>query len=330
MATKPKTTTPAPRNPSTGRETPRKGRGRTEAEDGGSQVREFVEDLVRQGRSTHTLAAYQSDLAHFASWFLVSNGEEFAAGRATPTDIRGYKSHLQAVKKLAPATVNRRLAALKTFFKWAIGRQLVATDPTAAVEPVPRTRLAPKALSRQELNRLTRAAEQDALTGTTEGRRNLAIVQILRYTGIRVGEITALAIEDLTLSERAGQLTIRAGKGGKFREVPLNAEARRALRGYLAVRPTSEAPLLFLGQRGALTASAVRKIVEKYGRRAGIEGLTPHVLRHSCARALLDAGVDLVSVAALLGHENLKTTAIYTKPSAQDLERAVSRLETAP
>jgi len=92
----------------------------------------------------------------------------------------------------------------------------------------------------------------------------------------------------------------------------------------------AESPLLFMGQRGALTASAVRKIVEKYGRKAGVEDVTPHVLRHSCARALLDAGVDLVTVAALLGHEDLKTTAIYTKPSVQDLERAVGRLETAP
>jgi len=206
----------------------------------------------------------------------------------------------------------------------------VAINPTAAVEPVPRTRLAPKALSRQELNSLTRAAEQDAIAGATEGKRNLAIIQVLRYTGIRVGELTALTLEDLVLSDRAGQLTVRAGKGGKFREVPLNAEARRALRDYLGVRPMVEAPLLFMGQRGALTSSAVRKIVEKCGRRAGIEDVTPHVLRHSCARALLDAGVDLVAVAALLGHEDLKTTAIYTKPSVQDLERAVGRLEITP
>ena len=206
----------------------------------------------------------------------------------------------------------------------------MAINPTAAVEPVPRTRLAPKALSRQELNSLTRAAEQDAIAGATEGKRNLAIIQVLRYTGIRVGELTALTLEDLVLSDRAGQLTVRAGKGGKFREVPLNAEARRALRDYLGVRPMVEAPLLFMGQRGALTSSAVRKIVEKCGRRAGIEDVTPHVLRHSCARALLDAGVDLVAVAALLGHEDLKTTAIYTKPSVQDLERAVGRLEITP
>jgi len=142
-----------------------------------------------------------------------------------------------------------------------------------------------------------------------------------------VGELTALALDDLALSDRAGQLTVRSGKGGKYREVPLNAEARRALRDYLQARPMVEASLLFMGQRGALTSSAVRKIVEKYGRKAGVETVTPHVLRHSCARALLDAGVDLVAVAALLGHEDLKTTVIYTKPSARDLERAVEKIE---
>jgi site-specific recombinase XerD len=183
-------------------------------------------------------------------------------------------------------------------------------------------------LRRADLNRLTREAERDALAGRGDGKRNLAVIQTLRHTGIRVGELVALALEDLTITERAGQLTVRSGKGGKFRQVPLNAEARRALREYLDVRPTVVTDRVFVGQRGPLSENAVRRIVDKYARRAGLEDVTPHALRHSFGRHALAAGVDLVTVATLLGHEDLKTTAIYTRPSQADLVRAVDRLET--
>ncbi len=153
------------------------------------------------------------------------------------------------------------------------------------------------------------------------------MIQTLRYTGLRVGELVALTMDDLEISERKGGLTVRSGKGGKFREVPLNVEARRALSDYLDVRPSIASDLVFVGQRGPLTEDAVRKIVAKYANRAGLEGVTPHTLRHSFGKAALDAGVDLVTVAALLGHERLETTAIYTQPSQQDLVAAVEKLE---
>lgn len=292
-----------------------------------ADIQAFLDDLARQQRSPHTRSAYEHDLVQFARWFRLSNGEAFSAAGVTPTDVRGYRQHLQVIQGRKPATINRRVAALRTFFRWAIGAGLVVGDPTRTVETVRTTTTAPRSLPRQDLNRLTREAERDAQADRGDGKRNLAIIQTLRYTGIRVGELVALQQSDLTISERAGQLTVRSGKGGKFRQVPLSAEARRALRDYLDVRPTVAGDRVFVGQRGPLSENAVRRIVDKYARRAGLEDVTPHTLRHSFGRHALDVGVDLVTVATLLGHEDLKTTAIYTRPSQEDLVRAVDRLE---
>jgi len=173
---------------------------------------------------------------------------------------------------------------------------------------------------------------QDALRpgASWYAKRNLAIVQVLRYTGVRVGELSALRQTDLEMSERKGALTVRSGKGGKFREVPLSVEARRPLQDYLDHRPDIPDDHVFVGQRGeGLSPEAIADVVKKYAARAGLEHVTPHVLRHSFGRGLVDAGVDLVSVATLLGHERLETTAIYTRPSGADLQRAVEKLQAA-
>src|SRR5205814_4655345 len=151
---------------------------------------------------------------------------------------------------------------------------------------------------------------------------------LLRHTGIRVGELTALRLSDVTITERKGQLVVRAGKGSKYRVVPLNADARKALSDYLAVRPKSTADHLFLGRRSdGLSPRAVEKTVLKYAQQARMEEVSPHTLRHTFGKSALDAGVDLVTVSRLMGHERLETTAIYTTPSAQDLEQAVEKLE---
>ena len=112
------------------------------------------------------------------------------------------------------------------------------------------------------------------------------------------------------------------------RTVPLNNDARQALAIYKEVRPRVAGDHLFIGQRGEpLQPDAVQLIVRKYARRAGLEGVTPHTLRHSFAKPVLDAGEDLATVSRLLGHERLETTAVYTQPNARDLEEAVRRLE---
>jgi site-specific recombinase XerD len=282
----------------------------------------FLLDLYREEASPRTIASYQSDLACFTRWFTETNAEAFTAKAVTPTDVRDYKAHLLSVEHRTPATVNRRLAALRKFFLWAKGAGRITELPTDLVKGVPAASRAPKSLEKRDVDRLMRRAEQGGK------KRDIALLMLLRHSGLRVGELCALRLADIEMSERKGAVTVRSGKGGKYRVVPLNADVRRALALYLAVRPRVTDDHLFLSQKGGgVQSQAVQRIVEKYAHQAGLEAVTPHTLRHSFGKQLLDSGVDLVTVSTLLGHERLETTAIYTQPGPRDLERAVQKLE---
>jgi site-specific recombinase XerD len=291
-------------------------------EDVDQLVDRFLHDLERQETSPQTRQAYRLDLLHFASWFARTVGESFSPEAVTPTDVRDYRSYLINVEKRLPATVNRRLAALRRFFGWARAVGLVKELPTDNVKGVASAPRAPHWLEKRDVDRLIRTVERHGNT------RDLAIVLTLRHTGIRVSELSSLMLGDVETSERKGSLTVRSGKGSKFRVLPLNVDARRAIDAYLEVRPAVSDEYVFIGQRGQGVGSrAVEMLVTKYGRLAGLEDVTPHTLRHSFGKHALDAGADLVSVAALLGHQRLETTAIYTTPSQRDLERVVGKLE---
>ena len=281
----------------------------------------FADALTREGKSPLTIRSYVSDLTHFATWFAQTNGEEFTPGGITLLDVRGYKSYLVTVAQFKPATVNRRLAALAKYCVWAKGQGLLAGDPTAEVKGVRRAQMAPKALSAVELRRLLREVHKRAEP------RDVAIVELLANTGLRVGELAKLTLGDLELSERKGKLIVRSGKGAKYREVPLNADARRALREHLGFWKEEGDRPLFIGQRGnALTPSAIWRVVKQYGEWAGLT-ISPHTLRHTFGTRLVRTkGVDLVTVATMMGHESLDTTAIYTQPSEEDMTEAVETL----
>ena len=285
-------------------------------------IASFIAELGRQGMAAKTITTYTSDLVSFARWFTDSTGEAFRAASVTPSDILDYKAHLRTVQRRQAATVNRRLAALRKFFLWAQATGRIAELPKATVKGVPAAPRAPKSLPKRDVDRLIREAQKAG------NKRNLAIVQLLRHTGLRVGELCSLRLSDIRTSERKGSVLVRSGKGDKDRTVPLNHDVREALEAYLKVRPAAADDHLFIGQRGEpLQTDGVQLIVRKLARRAGLQGVTPHVLRHSFAKHVLDAGEDLATVSRLLGHERLETTAIYTEPTAADLEEAVARLE---
>lgn len=285
-------------------------------------ITRFLDDLTRQDIGARTISAYRTDVTAFARWFPSAAGESFSARAVMPTDVRDYKSYLRTVERRQAATINRRLAALRAFFRWAKGQGLISELPTERVTGVPAAPRTPKALAKREVDRLIREAERHGKP------RNLAIVQLLRHTGIRVGELCNLRLGNLDISERRGLLLVCGGKGDKDRSVPLNNDVRRALAAYLTTRPQRDDDHLFVGQRGEpLQPQGVQLIVAKYAQRAGLPDVTPHILRHSFAKQILDAGEDLVTVQRLLGHERLETTAIYTQPTAHDLEQAVRRLE---
>jgi site-specific recombinase XerD len=282
-------------------------------------IEAFLSDLARAGRSPRTLAGYRKDLADFAAWMEGRYGEAFDPKATLPEDLRDYRQHLLSVRRRAPATINRRVSALRAFFAFLAARGEIPSNPAARLPGVRQARAAPKALSDAELRRLLREARRSS------NPLHRAVILLLAHTGLRGSELCALRLSDVALSERKGKIVVR-GKGEKVREVPLNAEAREALREWLSVRPTAPDDALFVGRRGRLTPSGVWRIVREYARRAGVEA-HPHTLRHTFATRLLrEAGADLVTVAEILGHESLNTTARYTRPSERDLEAAVERL----
>lgn len=163
-------------------------------------------------------------------------------------------------------------------------------------------------------------------------RRDEAILNLFLYTGLRVSEAAALTTDDVEINDRSGKVIVCSRKGRKHRELPLHKEVRKALKAYLEMRTDDgrggpgDCPL-FLGQRGPLGVRGIQMRLAALGEAAGVE-VTPHVLRHTFSMRLLrEVGTDLVTVSALLGHESVATTAIYTQPSEDDLTEAVEGLE---
>ena len=286
-----------------------------------AELEPFLKNLERQERSPNTLSSYRLDLLHFARWFKASPGETFAAAAVTSTDIREYRGFLLNVERRQPATVNRRLAALRRFFRWAKATGRIKELPTDQVKGVSQVRKGLNWLDKRDTDRLLRTVERGG------NRRDLAVLQLLRHTGLRVAEVASPRLTDLQISKRKGQLQV-VGKGSKRRTIPLNVDVRRAVEACLKVRPASADDHLLLSSRGTgMSTKAIQELVAKYAHEAGLSEVSPHALRHTFGKSLVEAGVALATVATLLGHERLDTTAIYTTPGQRDLEQAVSKLE---
>lgn len=144
---------------------------------------------------------------------------------------------------------------------------------------------------------------------------------------MRVFELCTLDVSDMILNERSGSVVVRYGKGGKRREIPLNATARRAMKAWLEVRGDGPGPLFTSRRGGGITPRGVEHLIAHYAYDARLENVTPHTLRHTFCKQLVDAGESLDRVAVLAGHASLNTTARYTRPTVKDLEIAVGRLE---
>ncbi len=277
--------------------------------------------LASVGRSANTTRAYTQDLNHFAEWHTQITGAEFQAKLVDSTELIEYRRHLLQ-RGRRPKTINRRLVALRRYFTWAKQQNLCLDNPFDILEGYrvnEQRGIAPKWLDEKEQLALLRVVRM------TDNRRDLAIIQTLRRTGLRVSELVALRCDDISIGERSGTVRVRQGKGTKARQIPLSKDARQALSAYLAERKAYEAEKVFLGQRGPLTEKGVWDIVKKYAYQARLQNVTTHTLRHTFGKNLVNVSTPLDQVATLLGHENIETVRIYITPSEKDLEKAVRR-----
>lgn len=285
-------------------------------------IPKFEDSLKEAGKSPYTVKAYLSDLHQFELWLKGTYGEaEFAPAAITRLDVVHYRTHMMTVLQRKPAGINRALSSISAFCEWAIGEGHIAADPTSQIPQAQQVKAPPKALGEQDLNRLLRVVYKGG------NKRDIAIIELMVGAGLRIGEVADLTLSDVEVSERKGVVTVRQGKGCKYRQVPLNNDIRRAVKDYLEVRQDS-GKALFASQKGnGLTSNGIWKTIKKYGEQAGLDDLTPHALRHTFGTRLIRKyGVDIVTTAALMGHANVSTTAIYTKPNQQDLVDAVEKL----
>lgn len=286
-------------------------------------VEEFLGYLTSERNySSHTIRAYRSDFEDFA---------EFAKSKgATTLDgidnllLRSYLAHLQSAGK-ARTTTQRRMSAIRSLYKWLTRFGRAAKDPTIKVRTPNREKRLPKFLDPSEVDALLRVPD----ASTAMGARDLAILELLYSTGMRIGELVALDVDSI---EADHTVKVR-GKGRKERIVPIGGPAMAAISSYLAVRHEfgrshQDPNALFLSHLGTrLTPRAIAYRLNTYLKQAGIETpVSPHTLRHSFATHLLNGGADLRIVQEMLGHVSLSTTQIYTHVTTERLREAYTHL----
>lgn len=280
---------------------------------------------TERNASAHTIKSYREDLAALAGYLTEDDGRCPPPGDLSMFDLRGYVASLHDAG-YARTTIARRLASLRSFFRFGQRQGWMQTNPAKALRNPRKVRHLPHFLSSDEVGRLL-----DAPPGNQPlGLRDRAILETLYSAGLRVSELTGLSDEDLDLS--AGVVRVH-GKGRRERLAPIGSFAVRALRRWLQVRqlspraPTGGAAPIFVNRFGRrLTTRSVARMLEKYIRQTGLDSrTTPHTLRHCFATHLLDQGAEIRSVQELLGHKSLVTTQIYTHVSTAGLRAAYEK-----
>jgi integrase/recombinase XerC len=295
----------------------------------------FLDYLRAERRySPHTLRAYATDLEALTRFLQERRGAGDAALLcADRKDLRAYLASLQEAG-LAPTTISRRLASMRSFYRYLLITGQLESDPAAHLIGPRSQRDLPHFWSEQEVARILTAA----VDGTAAGRRDLAILEVLYGSGLRVSELAGLDNRDLDLI--AGSVRV-LGKGARERLVPLGRLAARATADYLAVRADllypaaaerrtlldqASAPLFINRQGRRLSVRSVRRLVNRCGERIAPAGRAhPHRLRHSFATHLLARGAELHAVRALLGHATLSTTQVYTHVTPARLRSTLER-----
>lgn len=275
---------------------------------------------AERARSGHTLRAYVSDLRSLLE-HASSEGITDLSGLELGTLRRWLGAQSQA--GMSRATLARRSATARSFTTWALREELIETDPALRLRAPKAEKSLPGVLQSQQLLRLLNNLELAAADGSAVPLRNRAIVELLYATGLRVGELAALDVDDLNPDRR----TLRVvGKGNKERTVPYGVPAALAVddwlrRGRPLLATGHSGPALFLGSRGnRVDQRQVRSVVRTlFGALGDTSATGPHALRHSAATHLLDGGADLRAVQELLGHSSLATTQIYTHVSVERL-----------
>jgi site-specific recombinase XerD len=328
-------------------------------------LEQYLAALHAKRRAPATLKVVRQDLTHFMTWWEHKRGRSFDPVLLRHEDFRDWRVFRQCDDGAAPATINRGLASLRGYCRWALAGHLLVEDPMADVKDVPMEPLAPRSLPAEAIDALLRQvrAEHNAILRV----RDEALLTLLTYVGLRVQEVCDLQLRDLDLE--GGTVIVRSGKAGKARRVPLHPDAQRLLRRYLdivrcpqglpAIGSDQEREKLVVGvaltvkgqpTRIGITQRVIQRMVQRLGQQAAqqlraeaklerditrsehledlarrLSTVTPHMLRHSLARRMLERGAQLPEVQRVLGHSRLSTTGVYLTPSEEEVRAALRR-----
>ncbi len=272
----------------------------------------FEEYLQRSALAPATVRNYLADVRGFVRWLQTHRPRALALPH--PTDFQHYRDHLITDTQHLPATVNRRLQALRMFGRCLHEKGRVEKNPASAIQLVPNghnENIQPRVLDYDEIQRLIVAVRAGARPSLMH--RDYAIIELMLQAGLRVNEVAALTIDDIVPTREGMRLLVRGAAQDHYREVPLNETLARALREYIQVRPALlEVDQLFVSQRGQpLSMRSVQRLVESYAQAAQLDEVCANSLRHTCAKKMLDENQPPHLVAQWLGHKHVESLNRY-------------------
>lgn len=289
---------------------------------------QFKKWLEEDNKSSHTVKSYINALHKLAKWYEETEGTPFDPSAVTTMHLHEFRSYLDNIEQSSPATINANLAAIKVFYNFALEKGKVSYDPTRKIKiKKSMHNTSPRWMTKFEIAKFYQAIEEEK--NEKRRARDMAICRLMSGAGLRESEVANLNIGDISLEHRMEDVTVRKGKGDKLRYVPLNKDVIEALEEWLKHRNvTDPREPLFISQKknNRITGRSIYNIVSKYAKKAGLEDISPHNLRHTFCKTLIDQGIGIERVAYLAGHENIETTRIYTLPSEQDLRKAVDSI----
>jgi len=272
--------------------------------------------------SSYTLSSYGNDLKQFYQ-FLNQNYDlnKISPDQITKQMLRSYLGHLRKETYLA-TSINRKIACLKSFFNYLFSQKLISNNPASGLFSLKTEKKVPQTINYENIKQALALPD----TNSAIGLRDQAIIELFYGTGIRLGELSNLKLNNLDFFNGLVKVS---GKGSKERLVPLGEMAIRSLKKYLDVRSEllkktiiKDVSALFLNKYGKpLSRRGIQRRVAKYLQFVSIGGTNPHILRHSFATHLLNEGADLIAVKELLGHSSLSTTQVYTQVSTERLKK---------
>ncbi|MDQ0919159.1 tyrosine-type recombinase/integrase [Paenibacillus sp. V4I5] len=300
------------------------------------QIDQFFKWLQYEGRDEKTVKAYRTILGQFIEWYIGTTGQVNLSD-VKPVTVKEFISYMKHIKNRKQATVNKSIAALKTFFAYLVDEGITKDNPMTRIkiqkvqinETVGESSVA-KWLTKTEQERFVGYVEME--NNNFKRLRNIAIINLMLYCGLRVSEVEDLKIEDIKVNGNI-IITIREGKQGKYAAVTLLNKHSKHLRQWLTYRQSigyekyTTSSYLFISERsGKFGARGIQVMLKKYAEMANMKDITPHRFRHSFCKNLANGGAKIEQIRKLARHESIATTAIYIDPSYSEQLQALNNM----